>query len=323
MGPVLIDAFRQLGHEAEIFDWTRFLYSSGVNNLKNRIMDRLLFLRIAYKINNALQLFLKNKKFDLILVTKGLHLYPETVAAFGNYAAKTANWNPDDFFNPINSCAYLQEAFSKYDCILTPRRHLIEEYQMLGAKRCEFIDWYYTPKYFQPLYRLGEIPSYENDIVFIGSWSKRREQLLNSLMDYRVKVYGGSWKWASSAFKKRVCCLPPLYNKEMCAVLARSRINLNILTRENRDTTNLRNFEIPASGAFQLSERSVEILRLFEEGKEIECFSNEAELESKCSYFLANDGLRREIAAKGYCKVVSAKNTPLDRARQILETVFL
>jgi spore maturation protein CgeB len=321
-GPLFVAAFRELGHEAELFDWTKYLYTSKGHSLKNRILNRLFFSRVAAKINKSLLVFLANKKFDLILVSKGIHLFPETVSAFAAHTVKTANWNPDDFFNPVNSSGYLREAFTKYDCILTPRRHLIDEYKARGAKRCEYIDWYYVPQFFKPPYSQTDIPLYGNDIVFIGSWSKRREQLINSLKAYRVKVYGGSWKWAASDFKKRVQCLPPIYTTEMCTVMAHSRINLNILTKENRDTSNLRNFEIPACGAFQLAERSKEVLRLFEDGKEIACFSDEAELLKKCSYFLANDKARSEIAWNGYNKVVSGNHTPLDRAREIVEVLF-
>lgn len=319
MGPALTDAFRGLGHEAELFDWTKFQYSSGRSNIGTRMLDRLFFGRVAARINTELLAYLNGKSYDLILVTKGLHLYPGTVAAMKAHAGKTANWNPDDFFNPVNSSRSLREAFLQYDCIFTPRRHLIGEYLSRGAKRCEFIDWYYVPAYFAP----PAGGAYEHDITFIGSWSRRREALLSSLKDFNLRVYGGSWKWASADFRRRVPCLPPVFNAEMCAVMARSRINLNILTRENRDTSNLRNFEIPACGGFQLSERSDEILRLFREGEEIACFDGTEDLAAKCSLYLSDEPARLRIAANGLKRVVSGGNTPADRARQILEKVFL
>ncbi len=323
MGPALVDAFSELGHDAELFDWTKFLYTSRGGGLGNRILDRLLFRRVAGRINEALARFVQDKKYDLVLVTKGLHLYPATISEIKERSVRTANWNPDDFFNPVNSSAGLRASFGVYDCIYTPRRHLIPEYLSRGARRCEYIDWYFVPRYFHPSADRAASPGYDNDVVFIGSWSRRREALLGHLKDFDLKVFGGSWKWASAEFKRRVRCLPPVYNDDMCRLIERSRINLNIITRENRDTSNLRNFEIPACGGFQLSERSEEILRLFEEGKEIACFGDGAELASKCAYYLSDEKARAEIAASGYKKLLSGKNTALDRARQILETVFL
>lgn len=323
MGPALADAFSELGHDAELFDWTKFLYTAKGNGLTNRILDRLFFGKAAARINGALLKFTRDKSYDLVLVTKGVHLSPGTVAELKKRAGRTANWNPDDFFNPVNSSAGLRASFGVYDCIYTPRRHLIPEYLSRGAKRCEFIDWYFVPRYFHPSADRAAFPGYDNDITFIGSWSKRREALLGGLKDFDVKVFGGSWKWASAGFKRRVRCLPPVYNDGMRRLIERSRINLNIITRENRDTSNLRNFEIPACGGFQLSERSEEVLRLFEEGKEIACFGDGEELAAKCAFYLSDDKARAEIAANGYKKLLSGKNTALDRARQILETVFL
>lgn len=321
MGPALRDSFIGLGHEAELFDWTKFLYSAGCNNLATRIMDRVFFRLTAARINAALSDFLKGKRYDLILVTKGLHLYPDTVKKMKSAADRIANWNPDDFFNPINSNRFLQSAFREYDCIFTPRRHLLGEYLLRGARRCEFIDWYYVPKYFTV--GTNENAGFDSDIAFIGSWSRRRENLLGALRGFNLRVYGGSWKWASKEFRKTVRCLPPVFNDEMCSVISRSRINLNILTRENRDTSNLRNFEIPACGGFQLSERSEEILRLFREGQDIACFEGGQELAAKCSQYLADEPARLRIAAGGHRTVSEGGHTVTDRARQILDTVFL
>lgn len=323
MGPALRDSFTDLGHQAEVFDWTQFLFAARANTLANRLLDRLLFKLVARRINAAFLGFLVGKKYDLILVTKGLHLYPETVRSLKAVAKRTANWNPDDFFNPVNSNQFLRASFPEYDLIYTPRRHLIDEYLSRGAKKCEFIDWYYVPQYFRtPPSQTGE-RIFDSDITFIGSWSRRREALIGALKGFNVRVYGGSWKWASKEFRGRVACLPPVYNEEMCSIIVNSRINLNILTRENRDTSNLRNFEIPACGGFQLSERSDEILRLFREGEDLACFDGGEELAAKCAHYLSDEADRARIAANGCARVTSGGHTPSDRARQILNTVFL
>ena len=59
----------------------------------------------------------------------------------------------------------------------------------------------------------------------------------------------------------------------MLSIFASTKININLLTVENRDSTNLRNYEIPASHGFQLSERSDKIKMQFEEDEEIVLFS--------------------------------------------------
>jgi spore maturation protein CgeB len=113
-----------------------------------------------------------------------------------------------------------------------------------------------------------------------------------------------------------------VYSEKMVEVMESSRINLNILTRENRDTTNIRNYEIPACGAFQLSERSDAILEIFEEEKEIACFRDVKELTAKCSYYLEHESERERIAAGGYRKLMTGGHEIKDRAEQILYALF-
>jgi len=319
----LMKAFQQLGHSTDIFDWTQWLFRTKQYNLKNRILDRILFVNIARKINHNFIQNIKTNKYDLIIVLKGVHLFSSTIIEAKNYVDFVVNWNPDDFFNPLNNSRYILQSFDKYDCIFTSRGHLREEYIKKGAKRFEVINWYYLPNIFYPMkVSLQERNKYGSDLVFVGSWSKRREDILGSLANFRLRVFGGGWHKARESFRKKVECNLPIYNETLCKTINLSKINLNILTKENRDTTNIRNLEIPACGGFQLSERSNEILELFEEDKEIVCFETVEELISKCKYYLKNESERERIAFNGYQRLISGNHTMLDRAKQILRTIF-
>ena len=171
--------------------------------LVNRVRDRLFVSSVARKINSDLANVLTKEKFDLLLVMKGVHLFPETIAAAKTRVAHVVNWNPDDFFNPLNSSRSLLASFPLYDCIFTPRRHLVGEYLDRGAKRVEALDWYYLPKLHYPVtvsdeekQRLG------SDVVFIGTWSPRREALLGALAGFDVRIWGAYWERASANFPK-------------------------------------------------------------------------------------------------------------------------
>lgn len=319
MGPALLEALQQLGHEAELFDWTKFKYSSQYPVLIGKVLDRVFLRRVASDVNTELQRYLNGRHYNLVIVAKGLLLTPETVRELHRHSDVLVNWNPDDFFNPVNSSVNLVKSFEIYDCIYTARKHLLDEYHRRGAKRCVLIDWYYVPKYYFPL-AAGTPQAYHQDISFIGSWSRRREALISSLGMYNVRVYGASWKWASLAFRRKVRCMPPVFGADMRGVIQTSKINLNILTVENRDTTNLRNFEVAACGGFQLSERSPEILSLFKEGEEIACFSDAGELATRCAYYLSADAERNAIAVAGCRRVMSGGHSITDRARTIVET---
>lgn len=323
MAANLIQSYKDVGHNAELFDYTQLLYRTKKFTLMNRALDRLMFYQVAKSINTELIDKLNRTKYDVLLVLKGIHLFPETIAAAKKRVDYVVNWNPDDFFNPLNNSKYLLDSFSIYDCIFTARSHLIDEYRQRGVKRAEILDWYYLPKYQHPV-EVSDIDrqKFGSDIVFVGTWSRRREKFIAQLHGMNIKVWGGGWHRAHKQFKTRIECRPPIFAEEMCKVVCSSKINVNILTIENHDTSNLRNFEVPACNGFQLTERSDRILELFEENKEIACFSTPEELAFQCGYFLEHQHEREQIRAGGFERVVSGKHTMLDRAKQIITVLY-
>jgi spore maturation protein CgeB len=323
MAANLIQSFEELGHNADLFDYTQFMYRTKKYTLMNRALDRLKFNQVAKNINTKLIDQLNHESYDVLLVLKGVHLFPESIFAAKKRVDFVVNWNPDDFFNSLNNSKHLLESFSIYDCIFTARSHLIDEYRQRGVNRVEIIDWCYLPKYQHPVeVSVLEKSKYGSNIVFVGSWSTRREQFLAQLFGMNIKVWGGGWKRAQKQFKTMIECNPPIFAEEMCKVVCSSEININMLTIENNDTTNFRNFEVPACCGFQLSERSGRVLELFEENKEIACFSTPEELALQCSYFLEHQDEREQIRTGGFERVIKGKHSMLDRAKQIIAILY-
>ena len=67
-----------------------------------------------------------------------------------------------------------------------------------------------------------------------------------------------------------------------------------------------RSFQIPACGAFMLHERTAELARYFDEGKEVACFDTPEELSSKICHYLKHENEREAIAAAGFKRCVPA-----------------
>ena len=318
----LKEAFQRVGYKADIFDWTQYLQRTKKYNLKNRILDRILISNTAKKINLSLTSSFKKGKYDLLIVLNGLHLFSETITKI-NKEVPVVNWNLDDFFNPRNNSKYMLKAFDKYDCIFTQRRHLIEEYYKKGAKRVEPLSCCYIPEFLYPEnLSTREIKVFGSDIVFIGTWSRRREEILYMLQDFNLKIWGSHWNRANKRFHRNISCSAPIFADDMRKAIIASKINLNILTIENRDTTNLRNFEISACAGFQLTERSKEIQELFEEDTDITCFETVEELISKSKYYLEHESERERIRLNGHKRLVNGNHTIMDRADQILRVAF-
>jgi spore maturation protein CgeB len=58
---------------------------------------------------------------------------------------------------------------------------------------------------------------------------------------------------------------------------------------------------------------------LFDEDKEVVCFSSPEELKSKCNFYLKNENLRERIARAGYDRLISSSYTLEARLRYIMK----
>jgi spore maturation protein CgeB len=316
----LQNALEQTGHKADMFDWRKYLYSYNSAAFLNRVKDRVLFDIVAYKINKDLKDVIRKGSYDLFLVVRGDHIYPETIGYAKKYIPKVVNWNSDDLFNKLNSTKYILASLDQFDIHFSPRKHLRDEYLSKGAKAFEVVDWYYRPELV--LDPPTNDMTYATDICFIGSWSERRENILTPLYDFDFKICGWGWskKLAMSNFPGWDIN-PPVAMREMTRIFAETKVNINILTIENRDRVNPRNFDIAVAGGFQLSERTDEILEVFKEDVDIACFGSPEELKSKAEFYLKNDNLRQKIALAGYNKIVNGNFSLVDRMKYIVNRI--
>jgi spore maturation protein CgeB len=313
-------ALEELGHEAVMFDWRKYQYTYSKSSILNRFLDRFLINNVVGKINEDLRKKIASTNFDTFLVLRGEHITAETIEFAIQNVTHVINWNTDDLFNPLNSSNNVLEAFSKYHIHFTPRMHLKDEYLERGARNVKRVDWYYRPELAINIF--PEILSFDCDIRFIGSMSNRRVSFLSALKKFDCEIYGWGWKrkflfsdYPSWKINN------PIGQKEMSLLFPRTRININLMTIENRDLINPRAFDIPAAGGFQLCERTEEILKVFKEDKEIACFGSQEELKSKCEFYLRNDTIRQKIAYAGYERVMSGRHKLIDSVQQLISQI--
>ena len=318
----LKDVFENIGHEVDMFDWRKYLYTYSKANISNRIKDRFLIDIVVFKINRDLREMIRKGNYDLLIVVRGEHILPETIRVAKKLIPKVVNWSTDDLFNKLNSSKRILSSFGEYDIHFSPRCHLREEYLLKGAKSFEVVDWYYRPGTVRNPPVPGNI-DYSHNISFIGSYSERRKWLLNSLISFDLQLSGWGWnkRLDLKAYPNWNLGLP-IRMDQMMSAFSNTKININIFTIENRDRINPRNYDIAVAGGFQISERSAEVLEVFEEDKEIVCFESPEELESKCAYYLKHDSLREKIALAGYNKIINGKNSLIDRAREISNVII-
>ncbi|MDD5241102.1 MAG: glycosyltransferase [Sulfuricella sp.] len=164
---------------------------------------------------------------------------------------------------------------------------------------------------------------YQHEIVFVGGRNRRRQEIIDNLLHLPVEIYG---KWLKAnrfnwALRKHVKARG-IWGNDLVNLYNSSKIVLNISGWDTSLFTglNLRVFDVPATGAFLLTDYSPELDEYYRVGEEIACFSGVEELSDKLVYYLKNEKEREAIALKGYRKALTLP-TIKDRMKSLIETI--
>ncbi len=110
----------------------------------------------------------------------------------------------------------------------------------------------------------------------------------------------------------------PAFDARANWVYNHARVNLNIHGWFGRGSAmNLRVFEVPAAGAFLLTDWVAEIDSAYRDGEHIACYRDVSELRKKLAYFLEHEDIRKRIAASGRTHFL-AHHSYEARARELL-----
>ena len=291
-------------------------------------------------LNPAVKLFLNGKndeylneiegfKPDLVLIIKGETVFPETLkrikgtlnipcisymwdCPFYSYGSKTADiYRKNNFVNGMHL----------YDHVFVYDPYYVEELKKRGLTELSYL----------PLatdahqYRKVEVSEEEKkelgyDISFVGSPFPNRVEVLDKLGDFKLGVFGDGWR---EAFKNKT--VPAYYKgtavgEKVLKIYGSSKIVLNIHDPEARLSVNTRTFDIPACGAFELSDYRPEIEKLFSINEDMVCYKDIPELLRLIRYYLSNPSERQRISGKGQKKVLD-KHTWRHRVGEMTDVV--
>lgn len=148
---------------------------------------------------------------------------------------------------------------------------------------------------------------------------QERLRALRMLSDsFNVNIYTGS----------NTSSMPHIHNKgfaksleEMPIIFHESKINLNITAKSIRSGLSLRVFDVLGCGGFLITNYQTELSEVFEIGKDLVAYESMEHLKELCTYYLAHDDERQEIARNGYKKVKQLHTYDV-RLVQMLEIAF-
>lgn len=300
-----VRAFKKLGYETESFN-TKASYIPGVS--KNYyLMNRFERFFSLNRMNHLLATLTKKNSFDLVFFMKPDVIKPATLHRIREHTGKMISFYPD---NPFvvwngNSNADVLAGLPVFDNYLMWSLGLIDPLYAAGAKQVTYFPFGFDAGYLGP--RVETPSTHTFDTCFMGTWEPDRAQWLEELVkrmpEIRLGVWGNLWDEHLSVDSPVRAFLqgPAHYGKKMLEAFASSAIILNFIRQQNRGSHNMRTFEVPASGAFLLTERTYEQAEyLFTENESIACFSTPDELAEKIRYFLKNTEERKRIAHAGF-----------------------
>ncbi|HIA37710.1 MAG TPA: hypothetical protein EYN89_13500, partial [Flavobacteriales bacterium] len=218
----------------------------------------------------------------------------------------------------------IRKCIAEYDTYLIWHKGLIGPIKEKGCPKVLYMPFAADTEIIQPPGATFTINNKEQiGLSFIGNSDEKRLRVireisanLNDRIDSRRAVFGLGWRDIGS-FE----CCRGVFAEEYLSVMHRSKINLNILRKQNENSHNMRTFEIPAAGGFMLHEYSEDAAGFFEEGKEAEYFRNSKECADKIIYYLNNDAEREKIAKAGYNRVISSDFTYSGIGRRMLKSL--
>jgi spore maturation protein CgeB len=281
----------------------------------NRGIVRLLRPRIIREYNQLILDSASQLRPDILLAFKGTLVESRTLDSLRQSQVALYNYYPDT--SPTAHDHLLTESIRNYDCVFyTKKFWTLNPPKILTDLPITFLPHGYDPDVHKPLpLDDQDLAHYGHDLTVVASHTPYKEMLLSQLLGRRpnldLHIYGSRWETSRSPELQPHIPGFPIYGSQYAKAIRAARICLGIMSGKvdgvnQGDETTTRSFEIPACGGFMLHERTPELLELYDEDREVACFSSVEELASKIAYYLAHPEERYAIARAGHARCVPA-----------------
>jgi spore maturation protein CgeB len=334
------EALASLGCQVEKFSWFDDFYrwqhdrvEPVYKSKRVGLQNRFLIGPVIWAINHRLIEFARQHPSDVIWFYNSTHIFPATVRRLRRLLPKVllvqyTNDNPFTTHIKPDYWRHFKRSIPDFDVHFIFRPTNEQDFLSVGAKSVHLLRAYYLPsKDYRVTLQPGD-DRYQSDVVFAGHYEPdgRLESLeAISAAGYHLKLFGGGWmkyvQLTSDSPLRYQLPITPVIGEDYRKAISGTKIALCFLSKVNRDSYTTRNFEIPAMGAFMLSEYSDDLASLFTEGIEAEYFRSRQELLDKIKFYLNHEGARQKIAENGYKRVIEDGHDVKSRMRMFLEII--
>jgi spore maturation protein CgeB len=187
-----------------------------------------------------------------------------------------------------------------YDHVFVKDRYLQHLFsRMLSGSAFHYLPEACNPRVHRPLeLTAAERLRYGSDVAMIGSIYYYRQDLLQQLLPFDLKVWGRRYDWMVDRLPDRHQGREAVLDHKGHVALA-ARIALNTLHYAEVDGLNARAFELAGYGAFQLITDKPVLREHFAPDREIVTFDSAAEMVEKVRHYLARPEEAAAIARRG------------------------
>ncbi|GDX67789.1 hypothetical protein LBMAG37_09430 [Anaerolineae bacterium] len=336
------DALLALGCEVQVFYYnqtasrqaaartrTRLLQKlSGVALQTPNLVRQLLWILTGGQLHTQLMYAVRAARPELVLVLKGETILPATLRAIKRpaNAPLLAAWYYDNpfVFNDRDPYWLVPSGLPTFDRSFVFDRGYFPQLQARGARKISFLPAACDPALFHPeppeLVRSSRLAS---SICFIGTFSPARGVMLESLAGIdNIAIWGPGWqptlkqlrgKLAHNIFRGEG--LPP---GQVSHAYQSAPIVVNTHGPQTKlGGLNMRAFEVPACGAFQLMDYVPEMEALLQPGHDVAVYRTPQEAGTLAREYLADPEARQRIARQGHARVL-AEHTYRHRMQTLL-----
>jgi len=168
-------------------------------------------------------------------------------------------------------------------------------------------------------------PARSREVVLVGGWSKRRDAFVRALLDLPLTIVGPGWKKRKRlevAHWDKVLA-SQLWGKDVDDLYRSAKIVINVTSWDPAVLTglNLRVCDVPALGAFLLTDDAPELEEFVTRGTEIATFSTPEELREKVLHYLAHEDEREVVARAGQRRAATGMETYAEKMARVLDAI--
>ncbi len=320
LAPQYVKELEKLGYD---------IHSSFFLDVVSRFRSKFLG-KVLLKTLPSLVYFISNKiliqdvekiKPDVIVILKGMEIFPSTLELFKKKNIFLVNYNLDHPFKYISKASgnnNVKKSIPIYDLHITYSTHIRQEMnKAYPNKSVEILPFGYHSY-------VSNLNIYSKDIkkiCFIGYGDYERARVITYLLKngFQIDLYGEGW---SKLFKdsENLSVYPSITGHDYWHTLANYRVQLNLLREHNFNSHNMRTFEVPAAGGIMLTKRTKEHVSFFKEKEEVFYYDTEEEMVIQLNFILNLEDKELKTI-RNRAQEASKKHAYNHRAKELLEII--